>query len=188
MRVLIDITGQRFGRLLVIKRAENGGRNRSKTQWLCLCDCGNSKSIGQSELHRGSTYSCGCKHKENVARVGRANWKGGPDSAYGRCTRSLSSSMAAAKKWGGKPCSATIEELIPTVVDKCALCGIPEMELNRRLSLDHNHETGEFRGWLCRRCNTLVGLIEKYPADVGERIIKRSMNYLGGGRGVISRG
>ena len=35
-----DLTGQRFGKLTVIKRVENNDRN--KVRWLCQCDCGNT--------------------------------------------------------------------------------------------------------------------------------------------------
>lgn len=40
----------------------------------------------------------------------------------------------------------------------CAICEKPE--INRRLSVDHNHETGEVRGLLCVRCNNALSVIE----------------------------
>lgn len=40
----------------------------------------------------------------------------------------------------------------------CVICELPE--ITRRLSIDHNHQTGEVRGLLCSRCNILVGIIE----------------------------
>lgn len=57
----IDITGQRFGRLVVLKRAENFGEC---TAWLCRCDCGNEKVIRSSSLTNGRTKSCGCFNHE----------------------------------------------------------------------------------------------------------------------------
>ena len=57
MSGLIDLTGVRFGKLLVIKRAENTNDNRAK--WECLCDCGNTKIIRMTSLKAG-TKSCGC--------------------------------------------------------------------------------------------------------------------------------
>lgn len=56
-RKLIDLTGQRFGRLTVISRIENVGHN---TSWLCKCDCGNEKIVSGNNLRNGSTKSCGC--------------------------------------------------------------------------------------------------------------------------------
>ena len=61
---LIDLTGQRFGRLVVIKRAENQGK---QTKWLCKCDCGNVVAVMGSRLRGNITHSCGCIQKE-VAR------------------------------------------------------------------------------------------------------------------------
>ena len=61
MGKLIDLTGQRFGRLEVIQRAPN---QRGKTFWLCQCDCGQQKEICGNLLKTGNTKSCGCLNKE----------------------------------------------------------------------------------------------------------------------------
>ena len=53
----IDLTGQKFNRLTVIKRV--GNRNK-ELYWLCLCDCGTIKEIVGGALKRGLTQSCGC--------------------------------------------------------------------------------------------------------------------------------
>ncbi len=42
----------------------------------------------------------------------------------------------------------------------CAICKVPQIELSRRLSVDHNHKTGQIRGLLCPQCNYIVGAIE----------------------------
>jgi hypothetical protein len=55
---LIDLTGKRFGRLVVIERAKNG--ENGKAQWLCKCDCGNTKIVSGTDLRKGSCKSCGC--------------------------------------------------------------------------------------------------------------------------------
>lgn len=55
---LIDLTGQRFGMLTVIRQVENTSDNR--TQWLCHCDCGNNKIILGQSLKNGGSLSCGC--------------------------------------------------------------------------------------------------------------------------------
>lgn len=55
---LNDLSGRRFGKLVVIERVEDDmNRNR---RWLCLCDCGNEKIIGGRHLTSGATKSCGC--------------------------------------------------------------------------------------------------------------------------------
>jgi len=44
----------------------------------------------------------------------------------------------------------------------CAICGRHQDEFKRKLAIDHNHETGQVRGLLCTRCNTLVeGVADK---------------------------
>jgi len=62
MSKFIDLTGQRFGRLTVLKRQANNKHNSE--MWLCQCDCGNKKVIIGFDLKRGHTKSCGCLKKE----------------------------------------------------------------------------------------------------------------------------
>lgn len=57
----IDLTGQAFGRLKVIKPAPNFGR---RTAWQCVCECGTTKDIQSDMLRRGFTLSCGCLARE----------------------------------------------------------------------------------------------------------------------------
>lgn len=62
-----DLTGKRFGRLIVMGRASNMGRSIC---WECICDCGNKKIIRSKNL-RAKTRSCGCLQKELAkARIG----------------------------------------------------------------------------------------------------------------------
>lgn len=57
-----DLTGKRFGRLLVVKFHASiltaGGKRL--TQWLCRCDCGSQKIVPGK--HLGAIVSCGCRH------------------------------------------------------------------------------------------------------------------------------
>lgn len=63
MSKLIDLTGQRFNKLTVIRRAEND--KYGMTRWECLCDCGNKKIVSKSNLKSGHVQSCGCLIKIN---------------------------------------------------------------------------------------------------------------------------
>lgn len=58
----VDITNQRFGRLVTIKRVIPEGETKNK--WLCKCDCGNQCLVETSELRNGRVKSCGCLKKE----------------------------------------------------------------------------------------------------------------------------
>ena len=59
-----DLTGQRFGKLIVIKRVENNDRN--KVRWLCQCDCGNTHITISYNLTHGLCQSCGCLQQEII--------------------------------------------------------------------------------------------------------------------------
>lgn len=66
MGKLIDLTGQRFGMLTVVGRAENQGK---AVCWHCLCDCGKSINATTSNLRRGYIKSCGCQKAETLQQM-----------------------------------------------------------------------------------------------------------------------
>ena len=61
----IDLTNQRFGKLVAIKKmpSKNG-----HTYWLCQCDCGKQKEVQTSHLTSGATTSCGCIGKSGFMK------------------------------------------------------------------------------------------------------------------------
>ena len=61
MGAFIDLTGQKFGRLTVVERAKNKGK---ETMWLCVCDCGKTLIAQGNNLKSGHTKSCGCYNSE----------------------------------------------------------------------------------------------------------------------------
>jgi hypothetical protein len=65
-RKFIDLTGVRFGRLHVIGLADV--KRYNKPAWFCRCDCGRVKVVPGNPLRMGKTRSCGCLHKELVAK------------------------------------------------------------------------------------------------------------------------
>jgi hypothetical protein len=54
----VDLTGQRFGRLLALE--PSGLNEQGKILWLCRCDCGNEIKAPRSYLTGGSIHHCGC--------------------------------------------------------------------------------------------------------------------------------
>lgn len=64
-----NLLGRRFGRLRVMGLIKRRPDN-PHAEWLCVCDCGNAKSVYATNLKRGLTTSCGCKHKEVVTKHG----------------------------------------------------------------------------------------------------------------------
>ena len=66
MAKFLDLTGQRFGKLTVIKFSKDiQSGNRKRKYWLCQCDCGNTKEVRTDSLTSGNVKSCGCLHIEN---------------------------------------------------------------------------------------------------------------------------
>lgn len=59
---IIDISGQRFGRLVALRFV---GRVNGRTLWRCKCDCGKETITGYSNLYSGITRSCGCLGDES---------------------------------------------------------------------------------------------------------------------------
>lgn len=77
-RRIIDMTGRRYGRLVVQEKVPHKDRERIK--WVCLCDCGNTCIVLGELLRRGTTTSCGCfakeaRRKNGAKSAGRATSK-----------------------------------------------------------------------------------------------------------------
>ena len=64
-RKMEDITGKRFGRLVVLRLVER--KPNYRYMWLCQCDCGNQVVVERDNLGRG-IVSCGCKRLEDRER------------------------------------------------------------------------------------------------------------------------
>jgi len=76
---LIDLTGQRFGRLEVLYRDRVDGKPR----WICECVCGVIKSIRATSLRSGETSSCGCLQRERSSEARKNNPQ--PNYKHGGC-------------------------------------------------------------------------------------------------------
>lgn len=59
-----DHTGKKFGKLIAVEFVGSTPGN-GKAQWLCQCDCGNTKVCKAENLIRGKSKSCGCDFHEN---------------------------------------------------------------------------------------------------------------------------
>lgn len=64
-----DLTGQRFGRWLVVSFDTI---KSTRTYWNCVCDCGKTKSVSALNMRQGKSTSCGCMHVERMTKHGYA--------------------------------------------------------------------------------------------------------------------
>lgn len=64
MREWPTLIGERFGMLTVIGQAPS--TKKGQRRWICQCDCGTQKIVLSSNLKKGTTINCGCKHKNDL--------------------------------------------------------------------------------------------------------------------------
>ncbi len=80
------MVGKRFGRLMVLSKAEK--TSSGCVTWLCECDCGKRKEIRGTSLRRGVSRSCGCLRAETttalgLSRKGKLTGKRSPSYRHG---------------------------------------------------------------------------------------------------------
>jgi hypothetical protein len=142
MRKPLDLTGRRFGHLLVQSFA--GTRkvgSQSKRFWNCLCICGGTTEVSAGHLTQGNTTSCGCragqwKHGEANTPVYRV-WH----SMLQRCRNQADPSF---KNYGGRGISVC--ERWTSFISFCADMGPrPEGATLERDDVNGNYEPGNCR-------------------------------------------
>lgn len=72
MGTLIDLSGKKFGRLLVLTRA--GSNKQKAATWHCLCDCGKKIVVPSISLLHGNTKSCRCLANDLSSLRGKRPW------------------------------------------------------------------------------------------------------------------
>jgi hypothetical protein len=99
----VDLTGQRFGRLVALARVANA--RSGGTVWRCICDCRVQKDVATCNLRRGRAKSCGCRATEAVIKHG-ATRGNKPSPEYRAWTELLHRCSApgaqAWKNYGGR--------------------------------------------------------------------------------------
>lgn len=70
MAGFVDLTGQNYGRLTVVKRGNGRLRSdgRPRTTWICKCECGIEVEVQSDALRSGNTRSCGCLMVETTIK------------------------------------------------------------------------------------------------------------------------
>ena len=71
MSSALQLEGQRFGRLVVLRRLGSSNRNgQHRSLWLCRCDCGKEHQAEGYELRAGRIASCGCARADAMRALG----------------------------------------------------------------------------------------------------------------------
>ena len=143
----LNLMGKTVGKLKVLHRVEN---RYAKSAWLCLCECGRTKSIiGSSLVRQDGTRSCGCVQQKTAQAVRR---KRPFEYAY---------NTLVSGSWGRTTVDLTYEEfLIFTRTDVCHYCyapidwrahGVGRYNLDRK----DNNSGYSFQNCVvcCTRCN-----------------------------------
>lgn len=99
----IDLSGQKFGRLLVLEFHDS---KNGRARWECACDCGGTAIVMSANLRRGTTGSCGCLQRERTSQARRIHGHSKRTAEYrawnamkSRCTNP---SSAQYHLWGGR--------------------------------------------------------------------------------------
>jgi hypothetical protein len=113
----IDITGQTYGRLTVLRR-DFTPRKKHGTYWVCSCECGNEHVTTSGQLRDGAVRSCGCLARE----LARQRQQKDPDLVNLHCLY-LSYQRAALDR--GIAFDLTEDECGRLFSGACFYCGSP---------------------------------------------------------------
>jgi len=158
--MFIDLVGQKFGRLLVIKFIGKNKNNRN-FYWLCLCSCGEKTHVHTSDLMLRKTKSCGC-YSDELSRI-RMSVQGSKAPAY---KHGLSNTRWKNRWQLYHLTESDYKKLVQKQLNCCAICkkSFQQCFEEKRLvqyvtwDVDHDHKTGRVRGLLCHKCNSILGL------------------------------
>ena len=127
MSKIIDITGMRFGRLIVLEKTSKPPNIKDRSAyWKCKCDCGNIVVVSGMNLRRGNTQSCGCLQKEKTSKSRKKDITG---QKFGKLTAMYPSKIDSNKHitWHckcdcGNECDINISSLTQGLTKSCG-CG-----------------------------------------------------------------
>ena len=168
MSKLIDLSGQKYGRLTVVCR--NGSNESKRALWLCKCECGNEITVIGDLLRNGHVQSCGCllseyrkdkmtkhgygKHSE-VDRLYRV-WRGMKTRCYSKNAKSY-------KWYGGRGIKVCEEWHDYTKFREWALQnGYDENAKKGECTIDRINPDGDYEPNNCRWVGMDVQLKNKH--------------------------
>lgn len=148
MSAFIDLTNNRFGRLLVLKRRKND--QSTHAVWKCVCDCQTTTTVTSTSLRSGNTKSCGCLRRDKIRKARTTHGMSScPEyfsfkSAKARCRNAKNSSF---KNYGARG----IKFLFRSFEDFFAELGVrPKGTSLDRINNNGHYKKGNVR-WTTRR-------------------------------------
>lgn len=149
-----DLTGQRFGRLVVQQATEK--RRQGCVIWLCICDCGKQVEAKSGALQSGNTKSCGCLRSDSTKRTKTIHGRAHTRIAHvwtAMNQRCFNQSNKSYPDYGGRGIAVCDEwrdsfEAFYDYVSKLPHFGEPGYSLDR-INNEGNYEPGNIR-WATR--------------------------------------
>jgi len=180
MGKFIDLTGQTFGKLTVISRAENVIRSsKPAIMWECVCECGNTKNIQSQSLREGKTKSCGCiRHKDisgqvfgyltAIKYIGIKN-KNPLWLCDCPCGNSINATSNHLRSGDTKSCGCYKSEVHGTH----GMCNTPEYNtwdgMKQRCSNPNHESFNHYGGRGIKVCDEWVNSFENFIIDMGKK-------------------
>ena len=130
MSKLIDLRGQKFERLTIIKRV--GSAPNGSATWLCKCECGIEKVIRGDLLRDGNTRSCGCLNKETASKSFRK------DSGLSSMRQLIINYKGSARRRGYEY-KLTEEQFSEITKKKCYYCGLEPDNIEKTKGCNGNY-------------------------------------------------
>lgn len=156
-----DIKARELCGMHYARSIRNGGLERQNRSYHKRIEC--------SDCQNGATWFCGwCEqHKDLELFAKNATKANGRQNVCQECFK--------IKQYNLKP--QDYEALRMVQNNLCAICERP-CRREVRLSIDHDHRTGEVRGLLCQNCNAGIGMFED-----NIRLLAKAIEYLTEGSG-----
>lgn len=120
----LNLIGQTFGKLTVIREAEN---KNHKTYWLCQCECGNYTTVQTSHLRDGNIKSCGCLHQTPKQQTLLSQLS---DQEFIQIVQSSKTYKEIITKCGYSNYSGASQQLVKDRINKLGLSFTPEKNNN----------------------------------------------------------
>lgn len=179
----IDLTNQRFGKLVALKLSNE--RTTAKLRiWECRCDCGKIKKVVAKSLRNGMTKSCGCEAHPSKSK--NVNWKG-----YGEISLDFYTTLRRNAQSRFLSFEVSIEylwELFLKQDRRCALSGrllqfgrINKDRANTTVSIDRiNSSKGYVEGnvqWVHKKINIMKNVYSQEEfLNLCKEVVKHNKN------------